>query len=624
MKNRIKRRLQLGLGLSLLILVTVSTVSYINILNLITSAKLVDHSNKVAMKLEHIISISKDAETGQHGFLLTNEEEFLEPYNGAYQKSLKLVFQFKKLTSDNPVQQLNAEDLNKILTERLNIIQQLLEKRRDGKVVTVDDLRIGKRAMDALKIILEKAKSDEKRLLDQRINELNIYNSVTPTLVVISILLAILISVFSYIKIIRDVVQREKLQQVLYKQEQETATINEELSAANEELGSLNEEYMATNEELTDSRYRLELLNNELEQRVNMRTKALLQSQNKLRQMMESLPQIAWTNKADGEVDFYNKRWFEYTGLDFEQTKAWGWKEVIHPDDLQHNLNSYQSILSGSVGGEFEIRERRKDGVYRWHLIRMMPVHGEEGVTHWVGTATDIEDIKQLQQQKDDFISIASHELKTPITVLRASLQMLVRIKDVPAHPKMPEMIGRADASVKKLVNLIEDLLNVSKMNYDQLHLNKTLFTIADIIDECCNHVRIEGKYSIVTSGDLKLKAYGDPERIVQVVVNFLNNAIKYAPDSKEIKVLIEKVNECVRVSVTDSGFGIAPEKIPYLFDRYYRVDSRGTQYSGLGLGLYICAEIIRKHNGEIGVNSEVGKGSTFWFSIPQGQYLDS
>ena len=100
-------------------------------------------------------------------------------------------------------------------------------------------------------------------------------------------------------------------------------------------------------------------------------------------------------------------------------------------------------------------------------------------------------------------------------------------------------------------------------------------------------------------------------------MINFVNNAIKYAPESKEIRVNIKKVNDLVKVSVTDEGPGITEDRVPHLFDRYYRVDSTGLKYSGLGLGLYISAEIIKKHKGEIGVYSEPGKGSTFWFTLP-------
>lgn len=115
----------------------------------------------------------------------------------------------------------------------------------------------------------------------------------------------------------------------------------------------------------------------------------------------------------------------------------------------------------------------------------------------------------------------------------------------------------------------------------------------------------------------MEIKVYADAARIDQVVINFINNAIKYAPESKEIRICIEKVNNMAKVSVIDKGPGIPLEKLRHLFDRYYRADSSGSQYTGLGLGLYISSEIIKKHNGTIGVDSEVGKGSTFWFTLP-------
>jgi len=236
----------------------------------------------------------------------------------------------------------------------------------------------------------------------------------------------------------------------------------------------------------------------------------------------------------------------------------------------------------------------------------------------WVGTATDIDDLRLLQQQKDDFMSIASHELKTPITTLKASLQLLDRMKDNP-NKMLPTLIGQANKSMEKVNTLIENLMNTNELNEGQLHLHKTSFEIAQMIADCCQHVRIVGQYTIITDGDKKLMVSADADRIDQVVVNFVNNAIKYAPGTKEIHVNIEKIkiNNMAKVSVSDKGVGIPAEKLPYLFDRYYRVDSSGMQYSGLGLGLYISAEIIKRHGGQIGVDSELGKGSTFWFTLP-------
>lgn len=385
----------------------------------------------------------------------------------------------------------------------------------------------------------------------------------------------------------------------------------EELSVANLLLIKQEEKVKLINHELLQ-------LNQELEERVTRRTKALAESESRFRNMMETIPQIAWTNTIDGEVIFYNQRWYDYTGLNRKKSELGGFNTVIHPDDLKDSLNWFRLIRKTRDGGEFQLRGKRADGLYRWHLIRLMPIMNEEGQMQlWVGTATDIQELRLLQQQKDDFISIASHELKTPLTSLKASLQLLDRIKDNPTAAMLPKLIVQANKSLDKVNTLIEDLLNASKANEGQLHISPKLFVLSKVIDECCQHVRTEGVYKITTKGDMNVEVYADATRIDQVVINFVNNAIKYAPESNEIRISIETINNMVKVSVIDKGPGIPPEKLRYLFDRYYRVDNSGSRYGGLGLGLYICTEIIKQHHGQIGVDSVLGKGSTFWFTLP-------
>ena len=385
----------------------------------------------------------------------------------------------------------------------------------------------------------------------------------------------------------------------------------EELSVANLLLIEQEEKVKLINHELLQ-------LNQELEERVTTRTKALAESESRFRNMMETIPQIAWTNTIDGEVIFYNQRWYDYTGLNREQSELWGFNTVIHPDDLKNSLNRFRLIRKTRDGGEFQLRGKRADGLYRWHLIRLMPIKNEEGQMQlWVGTATDIQELRLLQQQKDDFISIASHELKTPVTSLKASLQLLDKMKNNPSAEMLPKLIGQANKSLDKVNTLIEDLLNASKANEGQLHLSPKTFVLSKVIDECCQHVRTEGVYKITTKGDMNVEVYADASRIDQVVINFVNNAIKYAPESNEIRIGIETINNMVKVSVIDKGPGIPPEKLRHLFDRYYRVDNSGNRYAGLGLGLYICTEIIKQHHGQIGVDSVLGKGSTFWFTLP-------
>ncbi len=299
----------------------------------------------------------------------------------------------------------------------------------------------------------------------------------------------------------------------------------------------------------------------------------------------------------------------------------------IHTDDSDRVDAVLQRALKGVNNGEFEMEFRTAETIQE--KIQSIKFKGKayfnkDNIAYrLVGTSVDItaqkildEATDELLKKKDDFMSIASHELKTPITTLKASLQLLDRMKDNP-NKMLATLIVQANKSMGRVTTLIENLLNTNKLNEGQLHLNKTSFIIAEMIADCCQHVRIAGVYNIITEGDKELSVYADADRIDQVVVNFVNNAIKYAPGAKTIHVNIEKVDNMARVSIKDSGPGIPPEKVPYLFDRYYRVDSSGMQYSGLGLGLYINAEIIKRHNGKIGVESEIGNGSTFWFTLP-------
>jgi PAS domain S-box-containing protein len=233
------------------------------------------------------------------------------------------------------------------------------------------------------------------------------------------------------------------------------------------------------------------------------------------------------------------------------------------------------------------------------------------------GTMIDITESKLYDQQKDDFISIASHELKTPVTSLKAALQLLDKMKEKPVPLVFPKLIEQSNRSMDKISTLIEDLLNLSRMNEGQLSLNKTTFKLSDLLNQCCQHVRAAGKHELVFTGDEHLTVLADEHRIDQVIVNMVNNAVKYAPNSKQVVFNVQRKGNKAKISVTDTGQGIPEEKREHLFDRYYQTDASGYKNSGLGLGLYISAEIIRKHGGEIGVDSELGKGSTFWFTLP-------
>lgn len=226
-------------------------------------------------------------------------------------------------------------------------------------------------------------------------------------------------------------------------------------------------------------------------------------------------------------------------------------------------------------------------------------------------------ELKDSENRKDDFLSIVSHELKTPITTLKANLQMLERIKSNPQNPLFPKLVDSCTKSVEKINLMVDDLLNMHRYSENQLELDRTSFCIYDLMHICCNHVRIDDKHELVVEGDKDLLIYADEHRIDQVLVNFVNNAVKYAPNSRQITLKVSKEADNIRIAVTDFGPGIPEEHLPHIFDRYWRASHSGKKYTGLGLGLFICSEIVSRHNGKIGVESKLGEGSTFWFTIP-------
>lgn len=225
---------------------------------------------------------------------------------------------------------------------------------------------------------------------------------------------------------------------------------------------------------------------------------------------------------------------------------------------------------------------------------------------------------EELMARKDEFLSIASHELKTPITSVKVNLQLLEMMveKDSSLQAISP-FVKKAGIQIDKLTGLIHDLLDVTKIQAGKLDLFKTDFNLADLVRECTEQaLSIGNKHTINIEGPAELTVHADRNRLEQVISNFLTNAIKYSPDSTLVDVLLEKTGPgSVKVSVTDYGIGIPDDKIGLVFDRFFRVED--TRYiSGVGLGLFISAEIIKRHGGEIGVSSVLGSGSTFWFTL--------
>lgn len=230
----------------------------------------------------------------------------------------------------------------------------------------------------------------------------------------------------------------------------------------------------------------------------------------------------------------------------------------------------------------------------------------------------EIEYRKEAERKKDEFISIASHELKTPLTSVKGYVQILERSIDKGDTPTVKKHLSKVLNQVEKLNALVADLLDISKIESGKLKFNKKYFSIDDLITNIVEVMQqSHPQFKIIRKGMANMDIYGDEMRIEQVIVNFTTNAIKYSPGTDEIHIMIYCCGDKLFVAVKDFGIGMTKEDQQNVFNKFYRVEETSNRFQGLGIGLFICEQIIKRHNGHIGVNSKLGEGSEFYFYIP-------
>ncbi|MDQ6843345.1 MAG: ATP-binding protein [Bacteroidota bacterium] len=227
--------------------------------------------------------------------------------------------------------------------------------------------------------------------------------------------------------------------------------------------------------------------------------------------------------------------------------------------------------------------------------------------------------LQDIARQKDDFISMASHELKTPVTSIKAFAQLLEKDFAHDGNPEAASMLSRMNSQIVKLTSLIEDLLDVRKMEGGKLQYHLAYFDLNELICDVVREMQLTTKIHFIYVNLAKtIPIYGDRDRIGQVLTNLLSNAIKYSPQSKKIEVTSANGKLHIKVCIRDYGIGIDKDKQGKVFERFYRVTgSKENTYPGLGLGLYISSEIIKRHKGLMSIQSARGKGATFCFRLP-------
>lgn len=255
-----------------------------------------------------------------------------------------------------------------------------------------------------------------------------------------------------------------------------------------------------------------------------------------------------------------------------------------------------------------------------WFNFTYKPIRDEHGqVIGIINSAVDITEQALLQKQKDEFLGIASHELRTPVTSIKAYTQVLESIFLEKGNEQEAVMLGRMDKQINKLTNLIDDLLDVTKIQAGKMVFNNCNFNLNDLAAKVvADFEHLHKKHEVIVELSEDVIVLGDRDRIGQVMINLLTNAAKFSPDADKIVVRTKRDGEMIRFSVQDFGVGISAENQTRLFEQFYRVHSTSLKgMSGLGLGLFICREIISRQQGKMTVESKAGEGSTFSFSLP-------
>ena len=371
------------------------------------------------------------------------------------------------------------------------------------------------------------------------------------------------------------------------------------------------------NEELEEARRNVAKINEELEDMVKERTNDLLMSREYFQYLANNIPVIIWTADTDGKLNYINRRWYEYTGFDLEESKT-KQNELVHPDDLETSSTAWRYALKYKQKYEQEFRfKRNPDGAYRWHYAQAIPFKDEYGnITAWIGTSIDIDDQKKQLERKDEFIGVASHELKTPLTSLKGYLQLMELQKTLPELVK--SYISKANLSLVKLQRLVDELLDVSRIKAGKLEFSKQIFNLTELVSQCVDNSRIMYPlFTIKKELEENIMVMGNEERIEQVFMNLINNAVKYSPECKKIIVRTESDDTSAIVSVVDFGVGMSEQDQKFIFERFYRANGHDHLTPGLGMGLYIASEIMKEHKGEIQVRSKLNEGCVFTFSLP-------
>lgn len=749
MKTSLKRNLFLGLGLSLFILLISSLASYISIKNLIQSSELVRKNNEVIESLNNIIFAIQSAETGQRGYLLTGNPDFLEPYNKARGTTAKYVEAIRRFTVGNPSQQKYLNRLEDDITSRMEILKQNLDSKMNGNRVSSESLMAGKFFMDDIRDLITKMKEEEQKLLDMQTRELNKLADLTPAIIIITALLAIAIILFFFRRVISDYNEKESLQMEVERKNVETikridaiervasqisegqydirledaikdglgslaGSVNKMAHSLKHSFGKLEErEWLQTgiaslNNKMVGEK-NVQQLGNEILANIAAYTKSkmaalyiletdrlilsasyavehskvkstLLPGEGVCGQCFSSGETILLKDIDSGEktisfasgktvpknivaipIFFYRRKIgvMEFGALhDYSSVELQYLNEVAQSIGIAINaaesrkrlqelleetqsqaeeLQSQHSELE-NINAELEAQSQKlqaSEEELRVQQEELMQSNQElEERTSLLEEKNHLveERNKEIQQKsrelelsskyKSEFLANMSHELRTPLNSILLLSNLMVESKELSA-----EYVEYADviqSSGQGLLTLIDEILDLSKIEAGKMDLDPDNVTVDDIIQDIKSLFLPIAKnkglqFKVHVAEGTVPQLYTDKLRLEQILKNLISNAIKFTKQGEvKLSVCPHKDDEKIVFKVSDTGIGIAKEKQALIFEAFQQADgSTKRKFGGTGLGLSISKELARLLNAQLSVSSIEGEGSEFVLVVP-------
>ncbi|MDQ3366615.1 MAG: PAS domain S-box protein [Myxococcota bacterium] len=366
----------------------------------------------------------------------------------------------------------------------------------------------------------------------------------------------------------------------------------------------------------------------------------LRDGERQLRELADAMPQIVWSARPDGHFDYYNRRWYDFTGRPPGVGDA-GWADVVHPDDLEESLARWQSALASGAAYEIEYRLKGQDGSYRWFLTRALPIRNAgDSITRWFGTSTDIDERKRTEEQLrssslmlvqsnrelEDFATVASHDLQEPLRKIHSFVGCLRDEQSAKINAEGRAYLDRIQSASTRMTVLISDLLEFSRISSK----GKPLIPV-DLNDVIAGVVSDLEARLVQTGGRVEISELptvaSDQVQMRQLLQNLISNALKFhrkgVPPIVRVSAEIDEspdgrspTGRTCRILVVDNGIGFDEKYLDRVFTIFQRLHGRGV-YEGTGIGLAVCRRIVERHGGTITARSQPGVGSTFIVTLP-------